>query len=383
MADDTPKEEVGFTAEALAGSLAAQQTDAPAADPNAVTTTTPPTETPPAETPPSEPTETADASQIGFRDALKSRGYDVSQFDDDEAIVDHLVEQARVSARVPQLEQAARYVEYLAPYADEIDKLVQAKQQPAAEPTPAEEHYWGTAPEWDPTWEQYLETDASGKVTTAPNSPSPNLHHKYIARRDWERQKASRLVTDPAAAVRPGLQSDFDKINERMDKIEQGLVSKEETQRVNSFVVANENWLYQQDANGQPVIDPASRQPIFSERGAEFVRIAQELQQTGMDADQIPAYAMRMLPPENGQTIPSSPGATTTAPVPAPPTTSTPPVADEMKDQFLAGAFTPPRGGASIAAAAQPHAPFLGPDEDAITLLDKAFKQKGITDTGP
>jgi hypothetical protein len=359
----SPAAEIGFTAEALAGSLSAQQDD------------TLPVDTPAEAAPAPAPEPAEAAAQLDFRNAMKERGYDPSQFETDEALVDHLVEQARVSARVPQLEQAARYVEYLSPYAEEIDKLVQSKQQPAVEPTPAEEHYWGTPPEWDPTWEQYLETDAAGKVTTSPNSPSPNLHHKYIARRDWERQKASVMLTDPVAAIRPGLQKDFDAIKEEARKIaREEITAMRQDQQANSFAVANQEWLYQQGADGQPMIDPASHQPVFSPRGVTFVQIAQELQRTGMDPNQIPLYALRMLPPENAQQTAPTPAAPALAPAPAP----APPVANEMKEQFLAG-FTPPRGGASIASAAQPHAPFLGPDEDAVALLGRAFKTAGLS----
>lgn len=356
--------ESGFTEAALAGSLAAREGNEPISSP--------------ATTPPAPPApEAADSGQLQLSDALKSRGYDVSQFDDDEAIVDHLVEQARASSRLPQLEQAARYVEYLSPYAEDIDKLIQSKQQPASGPAPEPEpeHYWGQAPEWDPSWEQFLETDANGRVTTGPNSPSPNLHHKYLARREWERRKAAQLVSDPVAAIRPGLQSDFESLKEEARKIAQEEIARlQQDQQANQFVVANRDWLYQQDGNGQPIFDRTTGQPVFSQRGAQFAQLCQELAQSGMDPNQVPAYALRLLPPENG-----SPGGGT--PPQAPPATppSAQPPADEMKQNFLAGAFTPPRGGASVASAAQPHAPDLGPEEDARALLDKAFRDAGIS----
>jgi len=367
MAEQQGEPESGFTEEALAGNLAALE--------GAGTETPPSVESPPQ---PAPPAASSDEQRLSFRDALVARGYDVSGFEDEEAILDHFVGQA---ARLPQLEQAARYGQQIAPYYDEFEEYLRQKQQaaqpPAAAPEP--EPYWEKPPEWDASWEQYLSTDAEGHVTTAPNSPAPNIHHKYLARKDWERRQASKLLSDPVAAIRPGLEKDFESLKAEARKIarEEIQAMRQEQQR-NGFVVANQDWLYQHDQSGQPVFDPATGDPVFSERGIAFVNLAQELHQAGMPPERIPDFALRMLPPTAGNGQDSPPAATTPPPPPAQPPA---PTADEMKQSFLAGGYTPGRGGKDIAAAAQPHAPFLGPDEDAKILLEKAFKEHGITHT--
>ncbi len=387
----------GFSDAAL-GVTEPQATPAPAPQPSPEPQPAPESA---ADLPVVEPPAEAD-ERVSVRDFLSSKGYDTSTFADDDALGEHLLSQLEAARQVPQLQQAARYAEWVQPYAEDVEALIRQRQQGGAEPAtqpppagaqpaaePAAEPYWPKPPEWDPTWDQYVTQDDQGNYVTSPNSPSPGLHHKFMARREWDRRQAARLLEDPAAAVLPGLQPHFDKHQEStLEKVKELLAADRQQQHDNAFVIDNQAWLYQQDANGRPLVDRQSGQPVFSPQGMLFQHYAQQLQGAGTDPSLIPQLAMQMTIGPNGQAQTAQPAGEPPQPtlqLPGLPATGTTlpaqPPGEQAKDDFIAGGtYTPGRSG-SIAAAAQPHAPALGPDEDPLVMLERDFKEAGVQST--
>lgn len=345
-----------------------------------------------------------------LREFLGAEHYDTSQFEDDEALGAHVASQLKAAEQIPQLQQAARYVEYLAPYADQIQEVIRQQQagdktpaqpvaQPTAEPEPEPKPYWKPPPQWDPAMEAGLKLDEASGAYTARPGYHPDLPRQYQAYRDWERTQAALLLRDPAAVVREGLAPDFRAAETRQREIvKEELAAYQETQAANAFVLDNQHWLYQQDPqSNRLVIDPQTGSPVLSPQGMQFQQVASQLQAAGTAPAQIPYLAMQMVasaqapsagpdqttpPPSSGAPVPpvSSSGTPVAALQPLPGTVPVP-VGEQMKDRFIqGGAYTPGRDGRSVATAAQPHAPNVGPDEDIHTMLKRDMEQAGISE---
>lgn len=372
----TPSEPAGFSEAALAQ-------PAPQASPPA-----PPT------TPPIEPPAPTEA--VSFRDALSEKGHDLSQFQDDEALLKHIEGQLKLAEQVPQLQQSARYMEYLAPYADKIEQLVQAESQPgtvqtqpAVAPAPtepvAEADYWDKSPEWDPAWREQITTETApdGSQTLVCRAGArPDLVTKYHARRDWEQRQSDKLLEDPAAAVRPGLKSDFDALREDFRTIaREELNTYRQQQYDNAFVMENQEWLYQKGADGQPLIDQQTGQSVLSSQGMAFGNIASQLGTAGLDPALVPQVAMQLAlgTPLGQQTSPASVPNPSVTPVPG---QAAPSTAEAHKEQFLTtalrGAGHVPNRAGTLAPGSEPNPPAQNSELDARAMLTQVAKQMGV-----
>lgn len=323
-----------------------------------------------AATPAPEP----ESEQVSFRDALQGKGYDVGQFADDDALLEHITGEIQRARQIPELARKAQYFDYLAPYAADIDALIQQKMAPAPQKAIEETPYWEKPPQWDPLWDRGLEYDEQLQQYRARPGFHPDLPQKYAARKEWERRAAARLLDDPAAVVREGLKADFESLRAEARSIAQEELTRyRQEQQANAFVLEHARWLYEPDAGGRPKIDPSTGQPIFSQNGVRFVQLTQQLAAVGTRPEYIPSLALQLMAAP-GQQSPSL-AATASGPSAGSP-------GDALREQFIAGGqFAPGRGGGQIASAAQPGAPAVGPDEDIRTMLARAMQQAGITST--
>lgn len=336
-----------------------------------------------------------------FRDALKDRGYPTDSFENDEALLDHICNLAK---QVPDLQDAARYAQYVAPYATEIDELIrareaqaggpQAPQEPAAQPGGEEPApYWEPPPEWDRAWIKDLYQDdsdpANPQLRARPNA-HPDLPRRYMAYREWQDRVQDRLLSDPAAAIRPGLKEDFESLRKEARQIaREELEAYRQEQRANAFALENQDWLYQQGGDGQPVIDQQTGQPTMTPAGWAFMNCAQRLAAGGLDPNLIPEMAMQMvsgqLPPQAGAEPPTaSPPTQAGAGTPAAPAAGAElSPAEASRERFLTAPIRPPTGftpnrTGTLSGSAQPQGPPQNPNEDEITVLTRAMRNAGL-----
>jgi hypothetical protein len=303
---------------------------------------------------------------------LSQRGFAVDQFPEDDQLLDHLVGQMQQAQQVPHLTQLAQRAQQMEPYLQDFYRYMDERQKAAQPAAPEPEPYWPEPPEWNRQWEQYL------KVDQDPNSPTcgqvvaesgarPDLVAKYHAHQDYEKERLAVLLRDPYAAIEPKL-AERDKTGEERTReiVGEMIAQQQQQQSANSNVLANQDWLYQRGANGQPMVDPQTGQPAFTQEGHVFYSLLQECAAMGI-TDQNYAWqaAVRMLPGTlaqmgllrpaagNGDQPGAQPGA---QPQQTPVSTLSP--REQANQRFVAEALVPqPNRGQTVVSAAQPHGP--------------------------
>jgi len=300
------------------------------------------------------------AESMAFREALKARGLPVDQYADldDEALLGVLVDTWH---RLPELEQWAQIGQFAAQNPEEAIKLL-TQQQPTAgqqlasdqqQPAGAQgqppaqqdqedgeiEPPWGKPPEWDHKWNELATTDPQ---TGEPNFGSLNgyLLPRWMARRQWERKAAQMLLEKPGEVIKPYVEHAINRaLGDFRKQIEDWFQQQRSTEQDQlfeaSFQQAYEPYIYETDAQGRPIIDPRTNQPIYSDYGRRLLSKVDELRQMGVK-DLAYAYktAMEMLPP------PAPPGTDTpqtpaTQGVPGGVGQSGPNPAEAAKQRFL------------------------------------------------
>lgn len=253
----------------------------------------------PAPPPPPAPASPAPASAspapaspefVGVRDALATYGLDLrNQFQDDHAALAHIALLAR------QAEQNAHLAQYGQKYVEHADQFQawlrerqqqeQAKQQQATQ--------WWKAPEYDPAWAQKLTRDPqTGEIKAVPGA-DPAIVQKYAAWVDHQRGFLERFAQNPIEAIRPGIEQLVRAEAEKL--VQQQLGGYQERTSAQAWVQQNSSWLHERDAQGAPVRNPQTGEPVLSALGQAFrghVNRAVELGLSGVEAQR--EYAMAM-----------------------------------------------------------------------------------------
>ena len=316
---------------------------------------------------------------------------DLSGFESDEALFDHLARQQELASQVPSLQQLAQYGQALLPYDQQIAELIQSQRSPIQpQPTAAapaqQEPYWPKPPEWDQAWQQRLGRDPqTGEVTG-----SPVDLQRYQAYQDWQRNALERLIRDPYEAIAPRLQQDYKSQMEMARRVaREELSAYQQEQAINGFVLDNQAWIYQKGADGRPMIDRQSGQPVFSQDGVAFSQAVSLLERAGANVALIPQLATQMVfghrdptAPQAQAAYPAAPPSSTAspsaAPLPSAPLSLPVPPAEATKQQFIAGVIAEANRAGSLAAAAQPGGPAQHLEEDPVEMLRRDFAQAGI-----
>jgi len=126
-----------------------------------------------------EPVSDVSSQAPSLRDGLKALDYDVSQFQDDDTALKHLVEQAQLN------EQMRPYAQLGATVAPQYSAFQQwqAEQQKAQQKPPEpEEPYWPKAPEFNEGWRaQYNEALQNKDFTTVARlGPKIEAHDEFV-----------------------------------------------------------------------------------------------------------------------------------------------------------------------------------------------------------
>ena len=233
-------------------------------------------------TAPVEPQGQAQAQQAAaIIAAIKQRGIDPSVYGiaDDNAAVDTF---ARILQAWPQLYQLAQIGQAVVPHLDKVREVLSggntgaqaagvqggapAVGAPQPQPVEPQNDYWPKPPEWNPEWARYLTVGVDGQVR-AVNPLYEKYAEAYHAREKWAEQNLDRLLHDPVGVVlnapqfketiQQVLQEEFDRRNERST--------------IEGIIRENAEHFFVRGADGAPVIDPITNQPVLTPQG-QFVQ---------------------------------------------------------------------------------------------------------------
>lgn len=149
-----------------------------------------------------------------------------------------------------------------------------ARQQPGAQPAPQapqQPEKWWNPPAFDKNTLadciEHVVDPATGGVVPRFKADTPvEVRSAYAAHQKYLNEWQDGLSTRPHEVLPAIIKQEVAPL------IEQYFAQREEQARAQQFVAQvneqNATWLYQTDANGQPLFDPVSREPLFTEAGA-------------------------------------------------------------------------------------------------------------------
>lgn len=222
----------------------------------------------------------------GFREALRQRGVNVDQWDDDFSALDALMGQLQ------QAQQLAQYGHQYIQHAGEFQRFLQEQQarQQAQQGAPK----WWNPPEFRPEWRNLVTRDPQTGDPKLVQGAPPDILPKYLAYEQYRRDFADRFLTNPEETLQPFVQQQAQAIAQEM--VNHHLQGYQDRVYADSFVQQNSSWLHQRDANGNVFADPVSGSPRLTAEGERFRMYVQEAERAGIrDIRAMEKFALGML----------------------------------------------------------------------------------------
>jgi hypothetical protein len=224
----------------------------------------------------------------GVRDYLKTQGLDVSSYKDDATVVTALLSAAQQAREYR--DAAQRYMQ-VAPQFEEFQRQQAASlQQRQQQQDESKKTVFDKQPQWDPRWATMVERDpVSGILKEKPGAPAGTAakvqaYAQWVDEVEWLRQN------DPRSYAKQVTQGEVERlVEERMGQFNEQNFARD-------FERQHQQWLYQRDQAGNPLVDPRTGQTRLTPAANAFARHAIEAQQLGIRGiQQQYAYAQRML----------------------------------------------------------------------------------------
>ena len=230
---------------------------------------------PPRTTPPGDPNVSAIQSQAqpasdwqSIRDAAARFGYQgLSSFQDDEAALVHLVQQAQ---RAQQADAYAQLGRAIAPELQQYQEFRKTQSAPGAAAAPPAY----APPPFDQKWMSLVDRDPASGMYYAKPGVNPAVAEAVNKRMDWQ----EKFTQDPLSVMDQYAQAKLPEIVQR--EVKQALASYQRDNAVNSILAANDAWLYQRNASGQYAQGPNGRVP--TPEGAAYIQQVRQLQESGV-----------------------------------------------------------------------------------------------------
>lgn len=281
------------------------------------------------------------AVSTALRDQLAQQGLPVSQYPNDQALLDDMgqtVQQVEALRQRMRWDQANQQPQTAAPQAPV------APAQPPAAPQKA------AKPEWKQEWSAYVKKDpTTGRFVPVDNFVSPQIADRANELSAWERTRAEELVEH--GMTRADFESALpDLINrakaEALQQIEQERQVVAGQQQVQQFLQSNQAAFFQIGPNGQPVMNPVTQQPVTTAIGqAAFAYGNQYAQQFEQSYGVAPNPAQVIEYVQLRLTADQAAGRLPMAQQPAPqygqqpPVMQPPPSPQQLKEQVIANAL--------------------------------------------
>lgn len=201
-----------------------------------------------AETPSEEPQDSQSDEVPSLRDAASHLGYDVSNFEDDESALTHLITQARNAEQ--QQKQLAQYQQLMA-----AQQQAQSPQQPAEQEAPL----WNP-PEFNPVWLTQVQRDEQGNLVPAAGGSQETVN-KVLQWAQYRQEQQDKFWNNPYEYIRPFVE------NVAKQQTQHGLETTQDTLTAQQLIDKNSDWIYEGDPNNRK----------FTPEGELFYRAAQQL----------------------------------------------------------------------------------------------------------
>jgi hypothetical protein len=229
-------------------------------------------------------------SPPSWREQAGQYGLDLSSYETDEAALQHLAAQAKVTQDQQALAQYGQ--EFVKHAADGSWQQYQEwKAQQAQPQAPAEPKLWDP-PEWNPNWLTQVRQDDDGNlVPDTSRGGNPETVAKVQRYLQFRQDQQEKFWSDPYSFMKPY-------VEQLAEEKAKGLVEGELTKYgeqidARHFITNNKNWLYKQDDVGQIAYE--NNQPVLSEDGQVFFNALRRVDSKQWSAADKQEYAMEAL----------------------------------------------------------------------------------------
>lgn len=320
-----------------------------------------------------------------FREQLAAAGIPIQGTDDAQA----LAEIRQIYQALPQIQQMAQQNQQLQAYYAQQQQAAQLQQQaaqmqrggPQVQPyngNPTGGAPRGGRPEFDPSWVNLVHTVNGEIVPKNPLTCHPDIPAKVKAYQDWEQATVQHMLDNYRSPEEQ--QAEIDQrvqaaIQQNLQAFQQQQSQQAQIQQIQSQLGAQ---LYQMGANGQPVVNPITRQPVYTQYGSEYVGTLQGLIGGDWTNPNFQHQVVELILAGRGIT---PPGAAPAGQPAASPQQNQQQRLAQQQSQFLGGRLangagrTPNRNNAALSAArnGEPEA-----GDDFAQMLKKAGREQGI-----
>lgn len=185
---------------------------------------------------------------------------------------------------VSQLRPLAPYLSTYTQYAPQFHDWLKTQQPAGAPPKGENEPWWKemwNPPEYDHSWESYIQVGADGKKGFAPETP-PEVIAKYQSYRQFRTQQAEKMLQNPFQFFEGAIDRRAKTIAESI--VKEHLGHLQQKQSASEYIQQNKSWLYDLGPDGNPkvgqTLNPMTGQyiqtPILSQWGQKFYQYAQQ-----------------------------------------------------------------------------------------------------------
>lgn len=313
---------------------------------------------------PTTPDAQAQAALSPMRQFAQQIGINVANYADDNALQVALVaHQQHLQSQMQHLTQMAQYGQlYLRGQAAPATQAG-APNQPAA-PDPLAKY---KAPEYDPSWLQSLEDDGQGGIKLKPGA-DPAILPKFYAFQQFRKGIADSFMADPVGFMTPLVQQMVEK--QAAELVKNQLGEFQQSTYTSQWMQQNDQWLWQRDAAGNKIVNPATNRPIPTAAAERFLSHLNEADAMGIkDPKAQENYARALLMAEMSQ-----PATATQAAVVA---------GQQKRDQVLQTMNRAPNASGSLVSQDATGAQAPSQQNSQLSLKDQLFQNlraQGVTD---
>jgi hypothetical protein len=211
-----------------------------------------------------------------LRDSLIQQGYQVGFYANDQQLLDDIGTSQQSLGQLRQMARLGWQAQQGQPTAAPLSNGQPSQPQPTQQPLPAGIPASNTVqkpprPEWKREWDGMVRRDpTSGRFVPADAMVNPLVAERANELAAWERNRAEELVNDGLtrgdldAILAERMQTLQTQIRQDFEREQQEAAGQEQ---VRQFLASNAQHFFQIGANGQPVVNPVTGQPLTTPVG--------------------------------------------------------------------------------------------------------------------
>jgi hypothetical protein len=251
----------------------------------------------------SEPSAPAAPQEPDWREHLsKQWGLDPQGFQSPNQAIDYSLQ-----ALVTMQQEREAYQARLAQYEQQLAAFSQPAAPVQAQPAPQQPEPLWNPPEYDPTWNRFLQMNPTTGLyePVSKDVVNPEIVRKANERAAWERKWQTEFANNPFEFIKKGMQDEFKKAKEEayqqaVEYFQQFQSQQTLQQSVQSTVQNHSEWLYQKDALGNVGLDAQGR-PLLTEKGKSYAQAVETLARSGVSDPKVQDQLALQLIGHTGQ----------------------------------------------------------------------------------